>query len=568
MERPLRERIEEAFEWANKTLAQEPNAFSYRRLGETCYELFENQLAIEYYKKAISLERNSWPSLAGLARSYRALKDKELVADTASKQACDIMTESIRQAQALRRANHLDEGDRLEMVRMLQELADWYTEDNRNLEALPLYKQIVNENQEDEQAKWELLRLLCSTNQVEDATSLMKTWSKAGSKDGQKFSGAILSRMKYEENFYNLESLVQSVADHGIRILMIEAVNEAITVADRKTSNNVRSHLLYIQGLLMAEDEFAIQEETALQLWRQAFTLVGNNEASIQSYDSMYRRINLARYIFRAEFDAVRSLWILETAKSPETVRRIVRNFERRIRSSLEFSATPDSARKIHVQAHLASFYAMVGEKEKSRSMVRADMADALDILSDDDPENDWLGFLILMQALTHSGDIVGALSVFSLFDRKQSLGAQTGFVNGELEVKEVAGENCLAFSRGCDMCSKALSSFNPDGIWWCCYCPDVDYCADCFVKLRNGHAKRRYCNPNHEFIHLCHTSHDDDDVSPNQIRIDWEMERDSSVEGKFMRKGGRVVDIKDWLEMLRKDWNLPEPTTQTVAQK
>ena len=60
-------------------------------------------------------------------------------------------------------------------------------------------------------------------------------------------------------------------------------------------------------------------------------------------------------------------------------------------------------------------YYALTGNFEKARVYFKKEMQCGLDLLSDEDPSNDWMGYLKLAETLMHFGDDLNALSAWSL---------------------------------------------------------------------------------------------------------------------------------------------------------
>ncbi|KAM0415858.1 hypothetical protein ACHAPT_013169 [Fusarium lateritium] len=80
------------------------------------------------------------------------------------------------------------------------------------------------------------------------------------------------------------------------------------------------------------------------------------------------------------------------------------------------------SSRITRCNAYLASYYAdVVKDAAKARAVLRTSFESAAQMLSDDDDDNDWEGYYHMAFVLTHSGDMLNALSAFSLLFPKPS---------------------------------------------------------------------------------------------------------------------------------------------------
>lgn len=66
-------------------------------------------------------------------------------------------------------------------------------------------------------------------------------------------------------------------------------------------------------------------------------------------------------------------------------------------------------------------------------------------------------------------------------------------------------------------------------------------------------------CSPDHKLVHLYHTENSKEEVLKDNVRIDWEWE--DLGDGRFARKGGRIVFVPEWVAELRRIWKIPEST-------
>ena len=73
-------------------------------------------------------------------------------------------------------------------------------------------------------------------------------------------------------------------------------------------------------------------------------------------------------------------------------------------------------------------------------------------------------------------------------------------------------------------------------------------------------------CHPDHEFWRMKHCDYPEEDIEGMKVRIEWtaKWNEDGS---DYTREAGRVVDLKDWLEILRKDWGIEATTTTSEGR-
>lgn len=102
--------------------------------------------------------------------------------------------------------------------------------------------------------------------------------------------------------------------------------------------------------------------------------------------------------------------------------------------------------------------------------------------------------------------------------------------------------------------------------MWYCQFCADFDLCSSCHELFVEKKLNLHFCDPSHNFMHMYHTEYTADERAQRKIRINWEWKSDK--DGKFSRKGGRIVEVAEWLEILRMDWKLPQLDEKIRAQK
>jgi hypothetical protein len=75
------------------------------------------------------------------------------------------------------------------------------------------------------------------------------------------------------------------------------------------------------------------------------------------------------------------------------------------------------------------------------------------------------------------------------------------------------------------------------DDIYYCRDCLNVAFDQGCLETLRTGTLDRKICHPNHKFFHI-----------PK-----WDVEGGGKVPKGYVKVGGKVVDVKDWLNNIRR---------------
>jgi len=73
----------------------------------------------------------------------------------------------------------------------------------------------------------------------------------------------------------------------------------------------------------------------------------------------------------------------------------------------------------------LARHFSNIGNKIEAKKAIMKQFKTAIDLLSDDDPENDWLGYLLIGCSVSFAGDVDNAMAAISLITPAE--------INGEL---------------------------------------------------------------------------------------------------------------------------------------
>ena len=77
-------------------------------------------------------------------------------------------------------------------------------------------------------------------------------------------------------------------------------------------------------------------------------------------------------------------------------------------------------------------------------------------------------------------------------------------------------------------------------------------------------------CNASHApaYLNLVHPQYDEEELQANSdiVKVGWEYEALDT--GGFIRKGGDHITLAQWVLRLRTDWNIPEPSERSRAQK
>jgi tetratricopeptide (TPR) repeat protein len=171
----------------------------------------------------------------------------------------------------------------------------------------------------------------------------------------------------------------------------------------------------------------------------------------------------------------------------------------------------------------LGVYYRLNGQEANSRALFRPFVQRAIQILSDDDPYNDFSGYNSLFYTLAAAGDIKNVIAICYKEGDYRAEGAISG--NG-------------GFGFICDgPCRRSFRNY--DKLSLCSICYDTGFCEDCVKLLEEGKMVIKTCDSKHvkDFIY----------IPPRPKEID---------EGQML-VNGEAIDFEAWKDQLRKEWGL-----------
>lgn len=536
-----------AIEWAETELGiKEKDSLWFQRIGETFLHSRVTDQAKQAFQQARSLPDAKWKSSEGLALAYE-MEDN-------FQSAIEQMEAVVKE---LRDRAELKEEDRTDFVEDLSRLATWQLklQPPQTWNAISLYQEILQHDPNHYKTCWKLLELFADAGRFDEGSSLLKTMSDQSGKDGDLTRlGEMLLSFDFDLPLETFDLVFQVTRKGEMFKEVLNTLEQVIKVARKRQRSSVLGPLLLVYGVALAHyNEGEKRPDLALPCWEECYSL-----GLKMGWGSIgYFTVTLA--------SKYASTYYLAQAISQHTAGS---DPEAHVSKLIELSSQAHDiyAVEYHLRSVLASYYTLLGEQAKAKQHLLNHMKTAMDLLSDDDPDNDYQGYKAIADVLIHVGDDVNALSAWSLLgpddpeddkpaDGEESKPAQSD----EQSDKPIPQENTPAQKqprRGklgyvCDgRCGKTWTY--SDDIWCCKMCPDVQFDGRCLEKLRNGTLKRYICSPDHKWLHVPPWSDEEyREVRKDRVRIGGEL-----VDGK--RVGGQVVSVEEWLNALRDTWGIP----------
>ncbi|KAJ9603192.1 hypothetical protein H2200_012487 [Cladophialophora chaetospira] len=546
------ERIERALAWIlDHAKISKNNAYNIA-LGDTYSGAAHYSKGIEHFQRVSSESNERHYALLGLASSYNGLGDQ----DNAYQCAKDCF--KIFRGRADQ--NTLDTKDKRIYSTYLEFFGDYFEDSGNRERALEFLGEAYRLKPEAHEMFWRLIKLHCETSESQDeALHLLQDWE--ANTGGTDPANSLLEMAEKSERQSYLLSMFREMKNEKLRDRCNTLIEEALRIAGENSESTALARLLYFQGVLHALNADSDLRFKASTYWGKVLRvpLLDETEDDWTVSDIVNKAMTT---LMRSAFDAMRAQ-LLATAPLPEAQKKALqREMQDTFDHTIRECAVPLGRGANTVEKYMISLNSLLGFSEDARQKCMDEMGFALEILSDADPDNDKDGLNTLARVLCACDDQIGALSAMSLLDRE--ITKERFLSNPHSECPErswdVRDRLKTGWCHTCDGCGKDLFSADVDGMWWCRFCPNFDLCTDCKNKHGAETLRLELCSPGHvdSFVQMHHSGYTDDDLQDGKVKIDWEYVDDGK--GGFTRKGGRIVNLEDWVEELRLKWNLPRP--------
>ena len=510
-------RVSRAIDWAqHEAKIVEIGSLFYERLGATYLDSSQHDLAKKAYSKAKELPDYSWIVSEGLAKAYARTNEERMA-----------LQEMEIALTRLRESKNLEEKERVAFVEDLQEAAKWQAKLGEMANATEKLKEAIRLDPHNMRIRYKFLEFLLDADQVSEALDLLNEMRLQPGKDDSHNQLEIMMLdilSQEDEPLDGFVTIFSAAKGNGIFQVVLESLEKLLARArgDNRSSDLVDLLLCYGVGL-----EYHSSAHLALEHWEECCE-IGFRGHNISRRESA---LSAARLLFSHHSSKVQPG--STTAENFETLSSKLKQLPEKARSE------PYYAEQLRLA--LASFYNQAGKQDMARQLLLSNMITALNTLSDDDPENDWIAFADMFSILLLTGSKLDALSAMSLRGPK-------GRYNEQLEL-----------TMFCDGC-KAYFQFS-DTVWHCCLCDDVGFHRECLDKLRDGTLRRSVCSLHHEWLNSFSWEDDFKETGVGKVRMGGELQ-----DGK--RVGGRIVPIEEWLDSVREKWGIEKPKADAKVEE
>ncbi|OQV03546.1 hypothetical protein CLAIMM_08579 [Cladophialophora immunda] len=515
--------ISRAAEWVEKELKVEhKTSLWYERLGQSFLAFSMAEAAKESYQQAQSMPNASWKCGEGLALAFES--------EGSLQSAVDEMTSVVSQLKSLPQ-----EQNETNIATSLRRLGGWQVQLGHSEEAISAYREVVELDLHDYETCWTFLGLLIRCQRAGEALEILICMiDQRGNESGATRLGELFMSFS-SEHLDSLDTIFSVARRDKLFKTLLETVLQAVELARKKEDKSPLAYLLFFYGVAIAHPNYEDRRpEEALRYWEELCRMgFGKWGTWVDTVVSLAARFITAHHFSQA----------LAAHKEGKDSTFHISNIEELIKRVHSAWYYDYNGMEKKVRTFLGSYYARSGQNQQARKVLQNDMRDALLLLSDDDPDNDWQGYIAMAEVSMHAGDDLNALSAWSLLAPKE--------VNEESAGDATTDRGDTIFS--CDgNCGRRWS--HADDMYMCKICPDVELDAGCLEKLKTGTLNRYICDASHDWLHVPSWPYDNYRVADKgKVVVGGEM-----ADGR--RVGGEKVPVNVWIQGIYEQWGIPKP--------
>ncbi|KAL9096512.1 MAG: hypothetical protein Q9165_001509 [Trypethelium subeluteriae] len=543
-----------------------------RNIGITYRECGHTLEAIDYLNQALTKDPSYLLAHGGLSQAYvKETKDGPKPDFEKAIFHLDLSIERVQKGE--RMFSDVEPAEQLKSL--LQDKALWKAKLGRYEESRKLYDNLLRDYPQDEDLRVGLIFMLCEIQHFNEVVEIFEKLEK----EVDERNWNRLSRLFYtnamEDRYHR--AIFQAFKQTGKLFKIKDHYRQAIDAASKIKSKQdyiLRTYMflnLHLATLLYDHETFPEERDEAIQLLERNIAL-GSRDPNVET-PLIYSARRLARmYIDRAIVAEYPSSVADEML---EKVQNIARGLpEESVESNWEPENMVFGLTRGEIRSLLGHYYTKVNDTEKAREQLRPDIEAGIKLLSDEDPENDWLGYQRLGDALMTSGDSANALAAFCMIqptgplppleqleqnsrpesdaegvrqdgsnddatnERSSSPRSALSRTTTFKGTRKLIGPMCFQCSGDCGRTWSYYDDFH-----MCYTCIDSIFEDECFAELRRGELGHDICNPNHEFFYI-----------PPWDLASWER-----LQNRKVLVGSEVLEIDTWLEGIKRKWGLLE---------
>jgi tetratricopeptide (TPR) repeat protein len=520
--------------------------------------------ALDRGRSALELDPESWRARFSIAFAYDIEgpdRDLELAVEQMT-----LVAVMFRKDSGLATANSED------FYNILGKLGTWKTELKQYESAMEVFHEISEKYPDKNQTIFDILTLLKAQEKVSKIMEYLDDLNTQINEDGLSKLVALYHSFSSSEHLTFHNFVLSSLKGTSCMTLVRETFQVAIEAANSDENKKVTAMTLrywYAHTLYhIAESDHDYDE--ALQIWEQ-------NLAFHVSHSTIrFQRIITIRRIAPAYLQRAKKLGP-DTPAGQDLMNRL---------KGLPKTLDQHEMDRADISRLIGRCCSLLGDSEEAKKNIRGNVRTAMELLSDDNPSNDWQGYIALALALMQLDDDKNALAAWSLIcptleedaDATAKLSDKQDFsLEEDHECTAGAGRDDDAntpeltaepasnlteavtkaegtaskfsssnhehgrMANSCDgRCSRTWSF--PDDMYYCKDCIDCQFDTKCYLKLKDGSLENKAnCETSHDFLYI-----------PK-----WDAEAQKKLPPNSVMVGENVLLVKDWLNGIWKEWGL-----------
>ncbi|GAB1217101.1 hypothetical protein ATERTT37_006324 [Aspergillus terreus] len=517
--------ILDAAKWAQARLELDTLGYEENRnLARTLREFRKFDEAIEQFKLTSTLAQDNWLSQWGLADCYASQKDFTTAIEILEATKKGIETGEIGNAEELKD----------DLAEMNRDLAKWNKEVGRSEITLAIYEKLLQEIPNDYNTALALMILLHKQGNYQRLLEFLQSLKDSiDERSGFDRRTQNFHTHCYRDEYH--EALLASVRSDQEFDIVLESYEAAINAAKARVAEGRKASkpteewsaqicqidLMHRIALLCYKNSASNPErvELAINQWLHILQIDSADDVLIADKQELARS-QLALVCFE------------KARQHPDTAAIYLEHLE----NAAAVKSTGNLDYSTHPARLLARYHALQGDEQKAKNALRSYIKLNLDLLSDDDPLNDWQGYNALAVHLMFAGQDADALAAWSLI-RPQDATEESG-TSPASDTSERKLEGPLR-----DICDGGCGTYwtFADNFYVCKECNYVEFDQRCLDNMRNGTITLNDCNKDHEMLHV--PAYDP-------------AERQRIGEGN-VKVGEEILPVDEWLQRIRKEWGI-----------
>lgn len=517
--------IFDAAQWVQRQIGLDKLGYEEtRNLARILRDLGKHSEAIEQFKLASSLQSCNWVSQWGLAECYVFQKDYNM--------GIKILEATMKSIESGEMAE--DEEAKENLIYISRDLAEWNKDAGNTDQTFAIYKSILQENPDDYVTALSMIILF---HENKDYQGLLEFLQSRPTDDstGEDHRTVVFHAHYDNEKFHEAIFALAYNTDHFETIL--ESYKVAINAAKRRYAEGRKTGDIseeeygrVCQALLMHKVALLCYNHTANTAEQREYAI--DQWILILQFDERSGSyLSIVKSIVRKKLAIV---CFQEARRDPTTAQQYIEHLEQ-MASLRNHGYWEGDFEETYPMRLISRLYALQGDEQKAKDTLRAPVKVYLDLLSDDDPLNDWQGYHGLAMLLMFAGQDADALAAWSLIAPLDNMETENSPSETDSQPAKIQGP----MGDICDGRCGTEWTF-ADNIYVCRDCDYVEFDEDCLKKLREGTLiSDKICGKDHEMLHVpAYDAADREKIGEGNVKV-----------------GEHILPIEEWIQRLKEDW-------------